>query len=133
MNDEERFEELESILSELQEMTGSIILIEGNKDRRALDALGLQHLRTIEVQREGGPLRAAERVSEEGTDAVILTDWDDRGNRIASDLMSQLDALCVKYDNSLRLRLRDICIRDIKDVESLDSFYGRLRDLTTNK
>ena len=127
MNDDERFEALEGILELLQDMSGThIALVEGNKDRRALDNLGLCDLQTIEVQREGGPLRAAERLSEMRRPAVILTDWDDRGNRIEQELRGQLDALCVDYDREIRLRLRDICIKDIKDVESLDSFYERL-------
>ena len=131
MNDAERFEALEGILELLQDMSGThIALVEGNKDRRALDNLGLHDLQTIEVQREGGPLRAAERLSEMRRPAVILTDWDDRGNRIEQELRRQLDALCVDYDRVTRLRLRDICIKDIKDVESLDSFYERLRKKT---
>lgn len=134
MNDAERFEALEEILDLLQEMSEThIALIEGNKDRRALDNLGLCDLRTIEVQREGGPLKAAETVSEMKKSAIILTDWDDRGNRIEQDLRRQLDALCVKYDTEIRLRLRDICIKDIKDVESLDSFYERLRKLSQSQ
>ena len=131
MNDAERFEALEEILDLLQEMSETYIaLIEGNKDRRALDNLGLCNLRTIEVQREGGPLRAAEKLSEMRMPAIILTDWDDRGNRIEQELRIQLDALCVKYDTEIRLRLRDLCIKDIKDVESLDSFYERLKKLS---
>lgn len=130
MNDQERLEEIEVILDELQDMSGDhIALIEGNKDRRALNNLGLYDLRSIEVQREGGPLRAAERVSEMGIKAIILTDWDDRGNRIEKDLRTQLDALCVQYDTNIRERLRDVCIKDIKDVESLDSLYKRLKSL----
>ena len=131
MNDAERFEALEEILDTLQGMSDThIALVEGNKDRRALDNLGLYDLHTIEVQREGGPLRAAERLSESGKQAIILTDWDDRGNRIEQDLRAQLDALCVKYDTDIRSRLRDICIKDIKDVESLDSLYERLKNIS---
>lgn len=134
MNDSERFEALEGILDELQEMADThIALIEGNKDRRALDNLGLQDLRTIEVQREGGPLRAAEMVSEMKMKAIILTDWDDRGNRLEQDLRKQLDALCVGYDTEIRIRLKDICIKDIKDVESLDSLYKRLETVSTSQ
>ena len=128
MNDDERLEVIEEILDALQEMSDThIALIEGNKDRRSLDNLGLCDLRTIEVQREGGPLRSAERVAEMGMPAIILTDWDDRGNRIEKDLKEQLDALCVRYDTDIRERLRDVCIKDIKDVESLDSLYKRLK------
>ena len=128
MNDDERLEILEEILDTLQEMSDThIALIEGNKDRRSLDNLGLSDLRTIEVQRGGGSLRSAERVAEMGLPAIILTDWDDRGNRIEKDLKEQLDALCVRYDTDIRERLRDVCIKDIKDVESLDSLYKRLK------
>ena len=126
MNDAERLESLESILDELQDMDDYIILIEGNKDRRSLDNLGIT-LQSIEVQREGGPLRSAERVRDLGKKAAILTDWDDRGDRIADDLKHHLTALCVQFDTSIRSRLRDVCIKDIKDVESLDSLYARLR------
>lgn len=134
MNDSERFELLEEIFDELQDMTGThIALIEGNKDRRALDNLGLQDLRTIEVQRGGGPLRAAEMISETKMKAIILTDWDDRGNRLEQDLKKQLDALCVGYDTEIRSRLRGICIKDIKDVESLDSLYKRLEAVTSDQ
>lgn len=127
MNDQERLEELESVLDEMREMSEThIFLIEGKKDRRALDNLGLGSLMTIEVQREGGPIRAAEAVHDSGKDAVILTDWDDRGNRIEADLRTQLDALSVRYDTRMRSILRDVCIKDIKDVESLDVLYYRL-------
>ena len=52
MNDAERFEALEEILDILQEMSAThIALIEGNKDRRALDNLGLCDLQTIEVHK----------------------------------------------------------------------------------
>ena len=128
-----RLEALEEILGELEELSEThIALIEGNKDRRSLDNLGLCNLRSIEVQREGGPLKAAERLFEMKMPAIILTDWDDRGNRIEKELREQLDSLCIEYDTEIRSRLRDICIKDIKDVESLDSLYGRLRIVSKN-
>ena len=134
MNDADRLEALEGILDELGDMCDThIALIEGNKDRRALDNLGLHDLRTIEVQREGGPLRAAESVSKTGKQAIILTDWDDRGNRIEHDLRLQLDALCILYNTDIRDRLRDVCIKDIKDVESLDSLYKRLKTIVLSQ
>ena len=42
------------------------------------------------------------------------------------DLSEQLSALCISYDMNIRKDLRDICIKDIKDVESLHSLYVRL-------
>lgn len=126
MNDDERLRRLDEILDRMQSMSSDhVILVEGKNDRRSLLDLNLS-LDTIEVQRDGGPLRAAEMVYESGKKAIILTDWDDRGDRLAKDLSEQLSALCISYDTNIRKDLRDICIKDIKDVESLHSLYVRL-------
>ena len=126
MNDDERLRRLDEILDRIQSMSSDhVILVEGKNDRRSLLDLNLS-LDTIEVQRDGGPLRAAEMVYESGKKAIILTDWDDRGDRLAKDLSEQLSALCISYDMNIRKDLRDICIKDIKDVESLHSLYVRL-------
>ena len=126
MNDDERLRRLDEILDRIQSMSSDhVILVEGKNDRRSLLDLNLS-LDTIEVQRDGGPLRAAEMVYESGKKAIILTDWDDRGDRLAKDLSEQLSALCISYDMNIRKDLRDIGIKDIKDVESLHSLYVRL-------
>ena len=126
LNDDERLRILDEILDRIQSMSSDhVILVEGKNDRRSLLDLNLS-LDTIEVQRDGGPLRAAEMVYESGKKAIILTDWDDRGDRLAKDLSEQLSALCISYDMNIRKDLRDICIKDIKDVESLHSLYVRL-------
>ena len=126
LNDDERLGRLDEILDRIQSMSSDhVILVEGKNDRRSLLDLNLS-LDTIEVQRDGGPLRAAEMVYESGKKAIILTDWDDRGDRLAKDLSEQLSALCISYDTNIRKDLRDICIKDIKDVESLHSLYVRL-------
>lgn len=126
MNDDERLRRLDEILDRIQSMSSDhVILVEGKNDRRSLLDLNLS-LDTIEVQRDGGPLRAAEMVYESGKKAIILTDWDDRGDRLAKDLSEQLSALCISYDMNIRKDLRDIFIKDIKDVESLHSLYVRL-------
>jgi 5S rRNA maturation endonuclease (ribonuclease M5) len=78
------------------------------------------------VQREGGPLRAAETLFDNHEKAVILTDWDNKGESIAADLEHHLSLLGIEYDTSIRRRLGDLCRKDIKDIESLDSLYARL-------
>lgn len=129
MNDRERLEMIDAILDELSEMSGSrVILIEGKKDREALTRL-IGDFRCIMVQKEGGPLRAAERLFEDGDEAVILTDWDNKGEAIAAELEHHLKALGVRYDSDIRDRLGKVCRKDIKDIESLDSLYERLSSL----
>jgi len=126
MNIEERLDELTEILDDLAEASlTSILLVEGRKDMMAVSLAGAGG-RMMAVQSEGGPLRVAERLFDERMSAVILTDWDDEGNSIAKELERSLSSLCVKYDVMIRRRLRRVCGNEIKDVESLPSFYARL-------
>ena len=126
MNDRERLEMIDALLDELSDLAEDrVILIEGLKDRAALGHL-IGDFRCIMVQREGGPLKAAETLYYSGDSAVILTDWDNKGEAIASDLEHHMRALGVDFDASIRKRLGDVCRKDIKDIESLDSLYARL-------
>jgi len=102
-----------------------VLLVEGPKDRMAMTLLGV-NADIINVQSEGGPLKVAERLCSEHKTAIIMTDWDQKGEKIANDLVRSLSSLCVRYDTSLRSRLRNICGNEIYDVESLPSFYSRL-------
>lgn len=128
MNDRERLELIDAVLDDIDaELDNSILLIEGIKDRKALEPL-IGEFECFMVQREGGPLRAAEYVSEHNKRAIILTDWDNKGEYLAYELESQLKALCVPFDSNLRKRLADLCRKDIKDIESLNSMYKRLME-----
>lgn len=133
MDDEERLEEVDSVLEDLATLAEDhIILIEGLKDRRALNYLGIGG-KMFQIQSEGGPLKAAEYVSEHGGKAVILTDWDRKGGAIAADLITYMESLGLKYDVSIRMRLSVLCKKYIKDVESLDSLVDRLSKNTGMK
>ena len=130
MNDRERLEMIDAVLDELSDMCQySTILIEGRKDKAALEKL-IGDFECIMIQREGGPLRTAERLYESGDSAIILTDWDNKGESIAADMEYHLKTLGVKYDTDIRRRLADLCRKDIKDIESLDFLYARLETST---
>lgn len=122
----DRLQELDLILEELNDLSPqAVILVEGRKDRMALTIIGINH-ETREVQNEGGIFALTESLAREGRSAVILTDWDRTGGQIARNLRNALSANEVAYDDSIRARLSRICRKDIKDVESLPSFYSRL-------
>jgi Small primase-like proteins (Toprim domain) len=126
MNDEQRLEMLNGIIEELRELAiDHTIIVEGIKDKRSLTSLGLDAA-FLMVQQEGGPIKVSEMIYEKKGKAVILTDWDDKGDIIAAELKRNLSALCVPFDISVRSRLKDICVKDIKDVESIDSLHERL-------
>ncbi|MCL2296627.1 MAG: Toprim subdomain protein [Methanomassiliicoccaceae archaeon] len=126
MDDEERLAEIKEVLEELEELAADhVILIEGPKDKKALNSIGIKG-EIFMTQSEGGPIKAAEYVSEHGGKAVILTDWDRRGGTIARELENQLSALGLVYDSRIRARLSFLCKKDIKDIESLDKLLERL-------
>ena len=128
MNDRERLELIDAVLDDLDsELSDSILLIEGLKDRRSLEPL-VGEFECFMVQREGGPIKAAEHVAERRKKAIILTDWDNKGEYLAYELEAQLKAMCVPYDSQIRKRLADLCRKDIKDIESLKSMYRRLTE-----
>ena len=126
MNNEERLERLNAALDDLSDMCKErILLVEGPKDRMAMTLLGI-NAEMMSVQSEGGPLKISEKISERKKNAVIMTDWDDQGDEIAKDLERSLLSVCVKFDTTIRSKLRWICGNEIYDVESLPSFYCRL-------
>lgn len=117
-------ERLELIMKELESLSAlkgtHIILVEGSKDIAALTSSGVSG-DFFCVQSGGGPVRAAEAVWKAGKSAVILTDWDRRGNLLADDLRTNLMALGVVYNTRIRDALAFLCGPYAKDVESMDS------------
>ena len=102
-----------------------VILVEGRRDVIALGHLGING-DIFTVQSSGGPIRAAEYVFSKNKKAVILTDWDRKGDIIASDLQVHLAALDIPYDTDIRERLAGQCRIDIKDIQSLDDLVNKL-------
>ncbi len=125
-SDSDRYELIVELLSELEELSWDrVILVEGRLDVIALEQLGIQG-DFYTVQSSGGPIKAAEYVFKKKKKAVILTDWDRKGDIIASDLEIQLSALDIEYNIDIRNRLIGLCRIDIKDVQSLNELVNRL-------
>lgn len=122
-------EDLGQVLDDLIEKNRlAPIIVEGEYDRRALHELGVRG--DIRVLNRGNSVLAlCEAISREYREAIILTDWDVRGGRIARQLRDALTASGVRYDDQLRARLTILCRKDIKDVESLDRFAERIETL----
>ncbi len=128
----ELHEDLERVLDDLIEKNRSVpIIVEGEYDRRALEQLGV--LGDIRVLNRGNSILAlCESIARQHREAIILTDWDVRGGRIARHLRDALTATGVRYDDQLRARLTILCRKDIKDVESLHRFVERVAALAAS-
>jgi len=126
MNDERILEILNETVEEIGE-SDAIVLVEGRKDKESLRNIGIGN-DMIMVQSEGGPMKASEAVFNAGRSAIILTDWDRKGEILANDLARNLGALDVEYDLRFRERLRTFTKKYVKDAESLDSLMARLEE-----
>ena len=125
-------EDLERVLEDLIEKNRvAPIIVEGEYDRRALVELGVRG--DIRVLNRGNSVLAlCEAIAREYREAIILTDWDVRGGRIARQLRDALTANGVRYNDDLRARLTILCRKDIKDVESLHRFAERIEALAAS-
>ncbi|MDD2626824.1 MAG: Toprim subdomain protein [Methanomethylophilus sp.] len=126
MDDGVRLKEIEQVLERLRELSADhVLLIEGKKDREALNTVGVRG-DFFQIQSAGGPVKAVEYVAAHGGKAVILTDWDRKGGVIAGETVRLLIASDLECDSQVRADLARLCRHYIKDVEALDSLVARL-------
>ncbi len=125
-------EDLDRVLDDLIEKNRvAPVIVEGEYDRRALQQLGV--VGDVRVLNRGNSvLGLCEAIARDHREAIILTDWDVRGGRIARHLRDALTACGVRYDDELRARLTLLCRKDIKDVESLHRFVERVESLAAS-
>ena len=76
----------------------------------------------------GAVFGLCELIAAHHREAIILTDWDVRGGRLARQLRDALSANSVRFDEDLRARLTRLCRKDITDVESLYGFVERVAE-----
>lgn len=122
----EALEQLTIILEELESRPEDVVLlVEGKRDRGALNLLGVRG-EIVQVQTSDGILGIAEDLALRSKKAIILTDWDRKGGQLCLLLKNALKANSVEHEAHTRSRLVHIVSGEIKDVESLPSFYSRL-------
>lgn len=90
--------EIEEFVEKLKE-TDKLIIIEGIKDKRALEELGLNKIVTLNKK----PLfEVIEKVAEDNKEVIILTDLDVEGRKLYSKLKRGLTERGVTVDNYFR-------------------------------
>lgn len=108
----------ENILREIENTINSnkLIIVEGKKDRFALEKLGFNKIFTLN---NGKPIkRNAEIISDMSKDAIILTDFDKKGREIYDKLNHELSQVGVRIDNKLRNHLA----KKVSHIQGLASF-----------
>lgn len=122
MDYEALYQDLQRVLEDLLDRNQAApIIVEGPRDRKSLRALDL-HGEIISLNRGMSVFALCESIARRHREAIILTDWDAKGGRLARQLRGALTANGMRYDDDLRARLTHLCRKDIKDVESLHAF-----------
>jgi dTMP kinase len=105
----------------------SVVVVEGERDRRALRRLGLEG--PIALVHRGETLSAtAQRLVRLGRPVVVLTDWDREGGELARRLKEFLEAERVSLDLEYRRRLARVLRGELVHVEGLYGWARRLAE-----
>lgn len=95
---DESKEELFGIIENLRNLN-TLIIVEGKKDRAALEKMGLSNIKELSKK----PLfHVVEEVSSSNEECVILTDLDRKGKELYGKLGSDLQKRGIKINNKLR-------------------------------
>ncbi len=126
-----KLERIEGLLSELSEYSGrgAVIIVEGKRDVFSLRRLGIEG--NFELATNTSLYNFAEIIAKIGTEVIVLTDWDRRGDLLAAKLLGYFKNFGLKPELQIRHKIKLICYKEIKDVESLYTYVSRLR-LKTN-
>ncbi|MCQ1534323.1 toprim domain-containing protein [Methanosarcina sp. KYL-1] len=125
-----RLERVEELLSELSEYArkGAIIIVEGKRDVLSLKKLGIEG--SFELATRHSLFNFSERIARQDREIIVLTDWDRRGEILASKLSEYFGNLGIKPELQIRNKLKLITQKEIKDVESLHTYVSKLRSIT---
>lgn len=133
MDDLDRLQKIEQIICEIKDLSkdGAVIIVEGKKDRDALNELGISD--QISLASYPPLLNFAEDISRKTNQAIILTDWDRQGKKMAKKISEYLQASNTKPNNLIRNKIKKFVQKDIKDVEGLSGYVQSLRREAYNR
>jgi 5S rRNA maturation endonuclease (ribonuclease M5) len=120
----EEFVELWQHLLAESERPGSVIVVEGERDRRSIRRLGWEG--PVAVVHRGKSLSAtAQALVSASRRVIVLTDWDSEGGALARRLRGFLEADRVELNLEYRRRLARILRGELVHVEGLFGWARR--------
>lgn len=123
----EEFLELWRRLYRTNRDDAAVILVEGERDRRALTRLGLEG--DIELVHRGKTLaETAHQLAHRHRSVILLTDWDPEGGNLARRLRGLLQVGGVGLDLEYRRRLARILRGEVVHVEGLYGWARRMAE-----
>jgi 5S rRNA maturation endonuclease (ribonuclease M5) len=106
---------------------GTVVVVEGERDRGALRRLGLSGP-VVLVHRGDSLSTTAHRLAQRSRHVIVLTDWDSEGGQLARRLKGFLEAEPIALDLEYRRRLARILRGELVHVEGLHGWARRLAE-----
>lgn len=113
----------EDFLSRANEHS-TVIVVEGERDRRSLQSLGVSG-HVVLVHSGRGMDRLTHTLSRPGQRVVLLTDWDREGGHLAHRLAELLVAEGIRVDTEFRRKLARAVHGEVAHVEGLAGWARR--------
>ncbi|MGP8072897.1 MAG: toprim domain-containing protein [Thermoplasmata archaeon] len=106
---------------------GTVVLVEGERDRRSVQRLGLTGP-VLTVHRGRTLSETAQNLLHKASRVVILTDWDTEGGHLAHRLTEFLQPERLHLDLETRRRLARVLRGELVHVEGLYGWARRLAE-----
>ena len=123
----DEFVELWQRLQTASAEPGTVVLVEGERDRRSVQRLGLAGP-VVTVHRGRTLSETAQSLLRKARRVVILTDWDTEGGHLAHRLTGFLQAERLELDLETRRRLARVLRGELVHVEGLYGWARRLAE-----
>jgi len=122
-----RREKLEKILRRMagESSSGTVIIVEGRKDKAALRRLGLAG--PIVCFKSSGKGLVDFLGDIDAKKVIVLTDFDKEGKDISARITEELAHLNIKTDDTLRGKLGALVRQDARTIQDLFRYVERLR------
>ncbi|HEY6239160.1 MAG TPA: toprim domain-containing protein [Thermoplasmata archaeon] len=118
------FQELWGRLVLESRIPGTVVVVEGVRDRRSLARLGVNS--RVVVLHHGRPLSGvAHELAGNARRVIVLTDWDTEGGHLARRLKEFLEAMPLELDTDFRRRLARLLRGELVHVEGLAGWARR--------
>jgi 5S rRNA maturation endonuclease (ribonuclease M5) len=115
--------EQEQVLEVLEELRGNILIVEGNKDEKALRSLGMGFILKINSRPVAEVAEDAAFMAEKHKNRgiIILTDFDRTGRKLAAKIRLILQSRKIHANSRIR---RDVMNLGIHRIEEMASVLG---------
>jgi 5S rRNA maturation endonuclease (ribonuclease M5) len=118
--------EQQEILDVLSELEGQILIVEGKKDSRALQELGMGNIVQVNSRTMSKVTDDAVFLMEKhkNTQVIILTDFDRTGRRMAAKIRLLLQSRKIHANSRIRRDVMNLGIRYIEEMASMPGMPG---------